>query len=82
MTDSSPKPRKLPGIGTVIVSVVVLLVLYVLSLGPVWWLYCNGCLSGQEVDFLARTIYFPLKYLYDKFEWAEWLLDAYQALWE
>jgi len=26
MTDASPKPRKLPGIGTVIVAVVVLLV--------------------------------------------------------
>lgn len=81
MTDASPKPRKFPGIGTVVVAVVVLLVAYPLSYGPVFWLWNNGHLSDEVYRFLVGTIYFPLTLLHYNFMWIQRLLDAYLELW-
>ena len=80
MTDASPNPRKLSGTGTVVVAVVVLLALYVLSLGPMVWLNDNGYLS-DESGSVFEMVYLPLDILYNEFAWVESILDAYMDLW-
>lgn len=59
---------------------VVLVIVYVLSLGPVNWLYENGHISGPALAFV-QTLYLPLIWILLNTETLAELLNWYIELW-
>jgi len=58
------------------VAVLLLPILYVLSVGPVFWLHKHGYLG-----YSALAIYGPLSYLYDSCQPVRYAIDWYASLW-
>ena len=58
-----------------------LVVVYVLGVGPVTWLVGISDPSDQTIGLLY-TLYAPLFWLHDNIAWAENFLDWYSELWE
>lgn len=54
-----------------------LLILYVLSDGPAWWLWSRGYLPEE----LLLTLYAPLNWLADRSDAISLALDWYESLW-
>jgi hypothetical protein len=69
-----PKKRSWPSIVWVGVS---LLALYVLSTGPVGWLWDRGYISMRPLN----AVYAPLDWSYDHFSVVRHVLDPYLRLW-
>lgn len=64
----------------IVAGVVMLLVLYVLSTGPVVWLSSNGHLP-EEVERVLVFLYIPLEWLQVNSVTANDLLNWYWAFW-
>ncbi|MBL4886186.1 MAG: hypothetical protein JKY95_16845 [Planctomycetaceae bacterium] len=64
-----------------IIALVVLLLLYPLSLGPLAWLQMNGYLPESVVVVLGATIYAPLGWLVGSNEWCGELYVWYLSFW-
>lgn len=55
--DERPRRQLHSGYGVPIVAALFLLpVLYVLSIGPAYWLLCRGQLSGETLHFVYRPV--------------------------
>ena len=71
------KKSSTPVVIILVVCVVVLLpFLYVLSIGPAYWLFANGYVSGEAF----MDIYAPLGFLQQKSEWLRVIIKWYVSL--
>jgi hypothetical protein len=75
-----PAEERGSGGGRIAIGVVVAMVLYVLSIGPVLWTIKHGYLPVM-LDESIRLIYFPLFWLHENNSMAEKILDWYTELW-
>lgn len=57
------------------------LLLYVLSVGPFVWGIRRGYISEPMADALAKTVYYPLDWLYLNVDWCQAVFEWYLALW-
>ena len=80
MTDDPKNKRRSP-FGPVI-AVLVLLVGYVLSTGPAWWLMLWSLENGYEsFAYMLAWLYLPISWLAERWEWFRELLHWYLGLW-
>jgi hypothetical protein len=79
MTENRPHDhdRKRGPVGCLVVSILLLPVLYVLSVGPYVWLYEHGYLSDE-----VGRVYAPLDYLCTYCPPVRVALQGYLKLWE
>jgi hypothetical protein len=73
--------RKRGGWGQRVAVAFALLTLYLLSVGPVFWLACHGYISFDTFRQIRDTFYLPLTWCYYQSEWfaehVEWYLDFF-----
>lgn len=58
----------------------VLLTLYVLSIGPMWWAWYSGMYVSTSSDYWVIAFYEPLR-LMCQIEWLDSLVTAYIEWW-
>lgn len=58
----------------------ILLTLYVLSIGPMWWVWYSGMYVSTKSDYWVIVFYEPLR-LACQFEWIDTLVTAYIEWW-
>jgi len=73
------RKRRLP-VSLTVVTPIVLVVVYVLGVGPTSWLAANGHFSGQTLELL-ETLYAPLFWSYDNVPGVKYFHDWYVELW-
>jgi hypothetical protein len=78
--DQQPNPRK-SWLAPCVVATVILLVLYVLSIGPQRWLYKRGYL-GQNPEPAILAFYWPLRVVADHCEPIRTALVWYGSFWD
>jgi len=71
-----PNRERGPVVGCLAVAALVLPIVYVLSIGPAWWLYRRGYLSDS-----AAIVYAPLRLLGNNCKPIEDALRWYIDLW-
>jgi len=78
----STKPTRKRRIPTplVVMAPVVFVIVYVLSLGPLFWMATHGRVSIRTLQ-LVQVLFVPLAWLGDKIPWVEYFLDWYMRLW-
>jgi hypothetical protein len=57
------------------------LMLYFLSIGPIAWLSERDLLSPDVEWFLEEAIYLPMAYFYERWEPFQAICDFYTAFW-
>lgn len=62
------------------IALLVLLTLYVLSIGPMWWAWYSGMYVSTEADYWVIAFYEPLR-LACQFEWIDSVVTAYIEWW-
>ena len=78
MTDADKHERRFPALAAVLCVVVLLLpVVYVLSIGPAFWLMEHGYASSSVWEYT----YYPVFWLSSKSELGRRLLEWYINLW-
>lgn len=58
----------------------VLLTLYVLSIGPMWWAWYSGMYVSTQADYWVIAFYEPLR-MACQFEWIDSIVRAYIECW-
>ncbi len=61
-------------------ALTVLLTLYVLSIGPMWWVWYSGMYVSTSADYWVIAFYEPLR-LACRIEWIDSLVTAYIEWW-
>lgn len=61
-------------------ATVVLLTLYVLSIGPMWWVWYSGMYLETEANYWAVAIYEPLRQAC-RIEWVNSIVTSYIEWW-
>jgi hypothetical protein len=72
--------RHSPAVFAIVVVLTLLLVVYVLAIGPINWLIAKSYLNGTTHDIVGRA-YSPLSFLAEKSPTLELLVDLYVNLW-
>ncbi len=63
-----------------LVSTILLLTLYVLSIGPMWWVWYSGMYVETETNYWVIAIYEPLRQAC-RIEWVNSLVTSYIEWW-
>lgn len=63
-----------------VIVLAVLLTLYVLSIGPMWWAWYSGMYVSTEADYWVIAFYEPLR-IACQIEWIDSLVTAYIEWW-
>ncbi len=61
-------------------ALTVLLTLYVLSIGPMWWYWYSGMYVSTSADYWVIAFYEPLR-LACQIEWMDSIVTAYIEWW-
>jgi len=78
--NAEQKSRRHPGIIAAVV-IVLMLIAYPLSVGPVGWLLGKFDLSLGTFVSIMGVLYYPLLWLADKSDWFRGVFDWYINLW-
>ena len=63
-----------------LIALAVLTTLYVLSIGPMWWVWYSGMYVSTESNYLVIVFYEPLR-LACHIEWIDRIVTAYIEWW-
>ncbi len=77
MASTAEERRKSPKLGSALVMVFGLLLLYVLSIGPAWQMHGHGRLSWQTIS----QVYRPVWWIIDQSVTVRWIVYRYLMLW-
>jgi len=77
---AEPIRKRRSPVSLVIGAPIVLVIVYVFSVGPMVWLVESGHISGNAFGSIA-ILYAPLNWLYYHISWVEYFFDWYIELW-
>ena len=64
-----------------LIVLTVLLTLYVLSIGPMWWVWYSGMYVSTSADYWVIAFYEPLRLACQQIEWSDSFVRAYIEWW-
>lgn len=63
-------------------GILTLLMIYPLSVGPLYWMACRGLMSEATLEMLGDGIYYPLVVVLENVPLANELFQGYQSFWD